>query len=44
MGCFCTKKKKKKVISKDGEKKISNINHKEEKLKTPLKSKKKIKI
>ena len=41
MGCFCTKKKKKKVISKDGENKISTSNQKEDKLKTPLKSKKK---
>ena len=41
MGCFCTKKKKKPVLSKNGENKISDNNHKEDKFKTPQKSKKK---
>ena len=41
MGCFCSKHKKKQVLSKNGEKKISNNNHKEDNIKTPQKSTKK---
>ena len=41
MGCFCAKKKKKQILSKNAENKISNNNHKEDKFKTPQKPKKK---